>query len=442
MDIEFKDISGNRVGLIVGADVKDNYGNRVGYIIDGIEIRDSNGNRPGIINGNDLYDNYGNRIGYLSVNEIRDSYGNIVGRPITGASEIEIAAAAFLLFNLEPESTQKVINSSEEKSSCPEVIIWIIGLFKLFFNYFKGNAFSLKGTANRSEWWKKCFSSIWLMFVCYMVFGIILLSANTQMNIFIIVFSILFLIIHIPVIATSVRRMHDIGRCGWWYIIPIFGFFLCAFFPGKIDEDQKYAKEEKGAILIVIPVLLVLLLLTGFFINKNFQNNSVVQKNNTVTTVNESSNSKKMYVNATSGLRVRSLPSTDSERLGLLDHLIEVDVIKEGNIEIINGVRGKWVYINSPMEGWVYSGFLLFHRLENFNFKGNLLTDQDLRGLSKAQLRILRNTIFAQHGRIFASEDLQNYFSSKEWYRPLYNNVDHLFNEVEKRNIEIIQSYE
>ena len=104
MDVEFRDINGNRVGIIIGTDVKDNYGNRVGYI-SGNEIRTTNGKKAGINNGNDIRDNYGNRIGYLNGNEIRDTYGNKVGYPVSSASEIEMVAAALLLFNLTAETT-------------------------------------------------------------------------------------------------------------------------------------------------------------------------------------------------------------------------------------------------------------------------------------------------------------------------------------------------
>jgi hypothetical protein len=68
---------------------------------------------------------------------------------------------------------------------------------------------------------------------------------------------------------------------------------------------------------------------------------------------------KIMYVNSPEGLRVRNLPSVNGDRIGLLDHLTEVRIIKEdSNIVSIDGIEGKWVNIISPVEGWVFSGFL------------------------------------------------------------------------------------
>lgn len=71
------------------------------------------------------------------------------------------------------------------------------------------------------------------------------------------------------------------------------------------------------------------------------------------------------------------------------------------------------------------------------------LQDSDISGLSKQQLRILRNTIYARHGRKFKSDDLRNYFSSFDWYRPLYDEISpDALSEIEKHNIVLIRKYE
>jgi hypothetical protein len=75
-------------------------------------------------------------------------------------------------------------------------------------------------------------------------------------------------------------------------------------------------------------------------------------------------------------------------------------------------------------------------------FSTRLLTESDLQGLSKQELRILRNEIFARHGRKFKSEDLRDYFSTKDWYSPQYDEVTHLLNTIEKKNVEFIQRHE
>lgn len=70
------------------------------------------------------------------------------------------------------------------------------------------------------------------------------------------------------------------------------------------------------------------------------------------------------------------------------------------------------------------------------------ITEPELRGRSKAELRVMRNEIFARHGRVFQSPDLYDYFTKKPWYsqNPAYS--DSLLSDVDKENIRIIQETE
>ncbi len=71
------------------------------------------------------------------------------------------------------------------------------------------------------------------------------------------------------------------------------------------------------------------------------------------------------------------------------------------------------------------------------------LTDDDVCNLSGPELRILRNTIYARHGRRFKSADLREYFSGFSWYNPRVNEVNPKeLSDVEKHNIQLIQRYE
>jgi hypothetical protein len=71
-----------------------------------------------------------------------------------------------------------------------------------------------------------------------------------------------------------------------------------------------------------------------------------------------------------------------------------------------------------------------------------LLSEADLSGISKADLRILRNVPYAKHGRKFTTKDLQDYFGAKSWYKPQYDNVDNKLSDIEKKNIAFIQKHE
>lgn len=70
------------------------------------------------------------------------------------------------------------------------------------------------------------------------------------------------------------------------------------------------------------------------------------------------------------------------------------------------------------------------------------LTDSDLTNLSKSVLRLMRNAIYARHGRIFNSYDLQYYFDNVPWYKSNPNYSDDLLTDIDKYNIALIQKYE
>lgn len=70
------------------------------------------------------------------------------------------------------------------------------------------------------------------------------------------------------------------------------------------------------------------------------------------------------------------------------------------------------------------------------------LKPTDLEGFSKPALRIWRNAIYARHGRIFKSEDLQALFNEYVWYKPDENYTDDKLSDIDKANIKLIQEFE
>ncbi|OIK13024.1 hypothetical protein BIV60_15210 [Bacillus sp. MUM 116] len=67
------------------------------------------------------------------------------------------------------------------------------------------------------------------------------------------------------------------------------------------------------------------------------------------------------------------------------------------------------------------------------------LVDIDI--IPKWRLRIARNEIYARHGYVFKSKDLEKYFSSKSWYHP-NPSFDGSLSEVERKNIATIRARE
>jgi len=70
------------------------------------------------------------------------------------------------------------------------------------------------------------------------------------------------------------------------------------------------------------------------------------------------------------------------------------------------------------------------------------LTYSDISSFSPAQLRILRNEIYARHGYIFKSADLKAHFSRYPWYKPRYTDVTSMMSDIEKYNAQFIKKYE
>lgn len=71
------------------------------------------------------------------------------------------------------------------------------------------------------------------------------------------------------------------------------------------------------------------------------------------------------------------------------------------------------------------------------------LDRSDLATIPTDGLRILRNTIYARHGRRFKDPYLQSYFNAMDWYRPTCNEVPlSALSATEKHNIQLIQSLE
>lgn len=71
-----------------------------------------------------------------------------------------------------------------------------------------------------------------------------------------------------------------------------------------------------------------------------------------------------------------------------------------------------------------------------------LLEIGELADLSRRDLRILRNTVYARHGRIFKSPVLQQWFDDKDWYEPDPSFDESRLTAIDKKNVRLIRSVE
>ncbi len=80
--------------------------------------------------------------------------------------------------------------------------------------------------------------------------------------------------------------------------------------------------------------------------------------------------------------------------------------------------------------------------LEDVTVLDGQLVVAQLDVLSRRDLRLLRNTIYARHGRPFKSAVLTNHFVNQAWYTPDSSYTDARLTDIDKRNIQLVQSME
>ena len=105
------------------------------------------------------------------------------------------------------------------------------------------------------------------------------------------------------------------------------------------------------------------------------------------------------------------------------DTTLEIPVIDANNILAINST-------SDPSQNMITNNYPSYFY--------DLLDITLLESMTKNELRILRNTIFARYGFIFSSEDLRNYFSQFPWYNPTRNNVEDELTQIDWKNIRLI----
>ena len=105
------------------------------------------------------------------------------------------------------------------------------------------------------------------------------------------------------------------------------------------------------------------------------------------------------------------------------------------------------VKLNNKQEGYIFYDrvSLIRNNLDGkyTNASNYFLGEDDLINLSKNELKVMRNEIFARYGYIFREGgEMNDYFKNQEWYTPRYKNVNSKITDLEKFNIQIIKSYE
>lgn len=70
------------------------------------------------------------------------------------------------------------------------------------------------------------------------------------------------------------------------------------------------------------------------------------------------------------------------------------------------------------------------------------LKKQEVENLSKGDIYVLRNLIFARHGYTFKDKQLRSFFDKHSWYIPVKSDVKNDLTDIEKYNIDLLLRYE
>jgi hypothetical protein len=70
------------------------------------------------------------------------------------------------------------------------------------------------------------------------------------------------------------------------------------------------------------------------------------------------------------------------------------------------------------------------------------ITDETLGAMFAEDLRVLRNEVYARHGRVFKDPELQKYFLAQAWYKPNPDFKDDMLNAIEAKNLTKIREAE
>ena len=90
----------------------------------------------------------------------------------------------------------------------------------------------------------------------------------------------------------------------------------------------------------------------------------------------------------------------------------------------------------------VESYFTTTEKVTSVNPSVDLLTEDEVSKLTKADIYVLRNSIYAKHGYSFKKRALRVYFDSHDWYMPVHINIKNELTDIEKKNIKLLLRYE
>jgi uncharacterized membrane protein YhaH (DUF805 family) len=117
-----------------------------------------------------------------------------------------------------------------------------------FYLDFWKNYFKFSGVASRRDFWLSMLVNVLIYFSLFAIAGI-----TGEVNL-IAIATLFILLALIPSISIQVRKLHDVGKSGWWWFINIvpLGFLYLLYLSviSSVTEDNPYlispASEDKS----------------------------------------------------------------------------------------------------------------------------------------------------------------------------------------------------
>jgi len=155
---------------------------------------------------------------------------------------------------------------------------------------------------------------------------------------------------------------------------------------------------------------------------------------------------KKNFVYNIDGLVERMYVDDNKTGKGYREYNLEAEIEAEivvddstaKKAEKIEYKKIKMIPSREEREGY----FATTKDIFKINPSKEVLKNEVVENLSKADLYILNKLIYAKHGKIFSEKKLSQYFLNHSWYMPVANNVENDLTEIEKKNIDLLERYE
>lgn len=141
------------------------------------------------------------------------------------------------------KTSEQILRQEASQETPPHTILKAIKqCFKKYANF--------KGRAMRREFWYFALFVWGINTICFIIIALLSDKDNYGCISIVSIFCALFILsTAIPLLAVGTRRLHDIGKSGWYqlfYLVPYIGcFYLWYLWAKEGESDNKYGKDPE-----------------------------------------------------------------------------------------------------------------------------------------------------------------------------------------------------